>query len=94
MFHDRASRLCRIYPVRPLDCMLFPLDVVESHGRYYLIAHTELCPVDQRRLSSFTEHAEAHLVPRLYAWLGEYATRDTSHLRAGWRILKALDIQG
>lgn len=43
-FHEDGK--CGIYQVRPLDCRLFPLDVIETpDGRIALIAYTRLCPV-------------------------------------------------
>ena len=43
-FHQNGK--CGIYQMRPLDCRLFPLDVIETpDGRIALIAYTRLCPV-------------------------------------------------
>ncbi len=33
-FLNEAGK-CKIYSLRPLDCRLFPLDVIESDGAYY-----------------------------------------------------------
>lgn len=34
---------CAIYPQRPLDCRLYPLDIIEEEGRYYWCLFTD-CP--------------------------------------------------
>jgi hypothetical protein len=39
---------CDIYPVRPLDCRLFPWDIAEEDGRLVLIVHDTICPVKFR----------------------------------------------
>ena len=38
---------CAIYTVRPLDCRLFPFDIIEDdNGELRWIVYTDLCPVD------------------------------------------------
>lgn len=46
--HDRCTFLdkqgkCKIYDIRPLDCRLFPLDIIEEDGEYYWCVFTT-CP--------------------------------------------------
>lgn len=31
----RSGPLCTVYPTRPLDCRLYPLDIVEHQGAYW-----------------------------------------------------------
>lgn len=46
-FLDTSTRRCRIYEVRPLDCRLFPLDVIEEGGAVLLIRYrTNHCGFD------------------------------------------------
>lgn len=50
--HDRCTFLdkqgkCKIYDIRPLDCRLFPLDIIEQDGEYYWCVFTT-CPNWQR----------------------------------------------
>jgi Fe-S-cluster containining protein len=42
-FLDRRTGKCRIYDARPLDCRLFPLDIIEEDGEYYWCVFTT-CP--------------------------------------------------
>ncbi|HEX8737695.1 MAG TPA: YkgJ family cysteine cluster protein [Pyrinomonadaceae bacterium] len=42
-FLDRQTGKCRIYDARPLDCRLFPLDIIEEDGEYYWCVFTT-CP--------------------------------------------------
>lgn len=42
-FLERRTGKCRIYDIRPLDCRLFPLDIVEEGGEYYWCVFTT-CP--------------------------------------------------
>lgn len=41
-FLDEHGR-CRIYDLRPLDCRLFPLDIIEEGGEFYWCVFTT-CP--------------------------------------------------
>lgn len=38
-----SEGVCEIYALRPLDCRLFPLDIIEQDGRYYWCFYT-ICP--------------------------------------------------
>ncbi len=63
---------CAIYPVRPLDCRLFPIDVMEkSNGDVVWIAYTATCPV-AFDIAACLEQAK-NLLPRLQGKLLEYA---------------------
>ncbi|MBT4049504.1 MAG: hypothetical protein HOB18_08195 [Nitrospina sp.] len=37
---------CTVYDRRPIDCRLFPLDIIEKEGRLIWIAYKNLCPVE------------------------------------------------
>jgi len=39
----KTGGICEIYTIRPLDCRLFPLDIIEQDGRYYWCFYT-ICP--------------------------------------------------
>lgn len=41
--HYVKKGYCSIYPSRPLDCRLFPLDIVEERGKFYWCIYT-VCP--------------------------------------------------
>lgn len=40
------NKKCAIYPVRPLDCRLFPWDIYCENGKLVLIVYRALCPVE------------------------------------------------
>ena len=70
---------CSIYAVRPVDCRLFPVDIIEKpDGRLVWIAYTSLCPV------SFDPRAQLDHARRLLPLLGEnvraYARMETDAL--------------
>jgi Fe-S-cluster containining protein len=56
--HERCAFLngegkCSIYDIRPLDCRLFPLDIIEEDGDYYWCIFTT-CP-DWRKMKELLE---------------------------------------
>jgi Fe-S-cluster containining protein len=52
VFLDREGK-CSIYDLRPLDCRLFPLDIIEENGEYYWCVFTT-CP-DWPRMKEMLE---------------------------------------
>ena len=63
---------CSIYQVRPLDCRLFPIDIMEkSNGSIVWIAYTQVCPV-KFDIASCLEKAK-RLLPELRNYVREYA---------------------
>ena len=63
---------CAIYPVRPLDCRLFPFDIMEREdGQLVWIVYTRLCPVG---FDPYHELNEAiRLLPELHTNIVSYA---------------------
>ena len=74
MFFNEETRLCNIYSARPLDCRLFPLDIIREDGKIYLILHTELCSINQAVLDAYVQYAQAHLIPLIKPHIREYTT--------------------
>lgn len=69
----RSGR-CAIYESRPLDCRLFPFDVIEKpSGSLVLIAYTELCPVSYDPFQYLNDARE--LILRLGDQVRAYAQR-------------------
>jgi len=56
-FHDTASGRCNIYEVRPIDCRLYPLDVLFKDGKYFWILwqYCEVTPEDLQALLAYGE---------------------------------------
>jgi len=68
--------LCGVYAVRPLDCRLFPFDIIQKpSGQLVLIAYTALCPV-VFDTETFMEQA-TRLIPKLGENLVAYARAKT-----------------
>jgi len=61
--HLLSNAGCRFYAERPLDCRLFPLDIIEEEGDYWWVLYDE-CPRRDamgERLIPVIPELEAHL---------------------------------
>lgn len=66
-FHKNGH--CEIYPVRPLDCRLFPFDIIEDdEGELQWIVYTNLCPVDFDYLPAYERLKSFFDMPEEDAW--------------------------
>lgn len=63
-FLDRNGK-CKIYEMRPLDCRLFPLDIIEENGEYFWCVFT-ICP-NWRKMKELFEP----LIPALEKRIGK-----------------------
>lgn len=77
--HFFRDEKCAIYAVRPLDCRLFPFDIIEKRdGGFVGIAYTRLCPVEFDARTAW--HKAKRLVPLLGNDLLVYAQAETPGL--------------
>jgi Fe-S-cluster containining protein len=85
---------CTVYKARPLDCRLFPLDIVlGKDGRLRWIAYTQLCPVEAS-MDRYLQQAEL-LLPQLLPVIVEYARcRPVGMERQAFVELKVIDGPG
>ena len=97
------NRRCTIYEHRPLDCMLYPLDLRVIEGRlhwivYALMAEGRDCPLEKHpRLSQAIHWTERHILPRLRS--DELITIATEtqpsfslYREGNWRQLREVDL--
>ena len=73
IFFDERTCRCSIYEARPVDCRLFPLDVIRLHGEYHLTVHEEMCSIIPSLLKQYVEYALNHLIPQLAPWMDAYS---------------------
>jgi hypothetical protein len=71
-FHDTASGNCTIYSARPIDCRLYPLDILFKDGSYYWILW-QYCEITQNDLEALLVYGEA-MLPLITEHVHDYAT--------------------
>jgi Fe-S-cluster containining protein len=71
-FHDVKSGRCNIYNARPLDCRLYPLDIMLIDGRYFWILR-EYCRISTEDIKSLLAYGQA-ILPFIKDQLHDYAT--------------------
>ena len=77
--HFYTEGRCAIYHVRPLDCRLFPLDIIEKlEHKFVWIAYTRFCPIKFDALE-LLEQAK-RLIPQLGDNIVSYARAETPGL--------------
>jgi Fe-S-cluster containining protein len=71
------SRLCLIYKKRPIDCRLFPFDIVEENGIFYWVYWNTDCPITKMGYANEWEirlkNAEKKLLPCIKKYLHDYS---------------------
>ena len=70
-FLDTTENKCRIYHIRPLDCMLYPFLLSRKNDKVYLALHAE-CPfvsenLNSEKLKEHTEYLKSLLENKLYS---------------------------
>lgn len=71
-FHDIAGGKCGIYNARPIDCRLYPLDILFKDGNYYWILR-QYCDITDEDLKALVAYGQA-LLPLIKDHLHDYAT--------------------
>ena len=85
-FYDQPSRKCGIYESRPIDCRLFPLDIIKIQQTFAWIMYSS-CPVETPLLMAAALEMVASAVEKLLPLLANdiaiYANLPTSGLKSG-----------
>jgi Fe-S-cluster containining protein len=86
-FFEGENNSCKIYPMRPLECQLYPFMINRKESRVYL-AVDENCPFIQDKLKekSFLEHL-SYLKRFLNAPLMHQALKDNPQVIQGYHGL-------
>ena len=98
IFLDRGSGKCSIYPHHPIDCKLFPLDIVlKGEKTFWIFYEYELCNFGKLNrldlIPKMMEYAEHNFIPLLAEQLYEYASVETKLFTSGhWRYLREVNI--
>lgn len=71
-FHDTVGGKCGIYNARPIDCRLYPLDILFKDGNYYWILR-QYCEITEEDLRALVAYGQA-LLPSIKDHLHDYAT--------------------
>ena len=91
IFLDEEMK-CKVYDVRPLDCRLFPLDVIKEENDYYWIIYTRFCFSNKINIPDLLEFANG-VLPQLAPYLDDYATIDLPGMdEEEYTILGKIDI--
>jgi len=77
-FFDHNNSFCKIYEDRPIDCQLFPLDIVEKDGElWWAIYKDERCELSGLLTDEVLKNAERVIIPLLGDRLPEFPNQVT-----------------
>ena len=89
--------LCMIHTDKPVDCRLFPFDVMKVDGKLYWVIWETGCPISKEewRYSEYLEDMEEKLIPGFSPHLEAYALfrNDELHSKYTFRILREVNIR-
>lgn len=82
---------CSIYGARPLDCKLFPFDIIKHDLKYYLIIYKLRCINDEQYAQNF-ELLDS-LIKNVKPWIEDY-TDDRNYTKMKelkYRVIKEIE---
>lgn len=72
--------LCRVHAGRPIDCRLFPFDIIKKEDKFFWIKWEFDCAISKitskEKLERFLREHEERLIPRFKKYLHKYAEHD------------------
>lgn len=89
IFFDKNTAKCSIYNNRPIDCRLFPLDIVKRNEKlYWAIYNYQLCEAKEEIYSKKLDSTEI-ILPEIEGQLVDYATYPLpAMVKIGYKLLK------
>jgi len=86
-----------IHPDRPVDCRLFPFDVMKVDGKLYWVIWETGCPISREewRYNEYLEDMEEKVIPGFSPHLEAYALfrNEELHSKYTFRILKEVNVR-
>ncbi len=92
------SGLCEIHEKKPIDCRLFPFDVIRHNDGFLWIIREISCSIlqDGKKFEEYLQDFEANIIPGFYRHLEKYAEFRSEELagKYGFRILREVRVIG
>lgn len=90
--------LCSVHPLRPMDCRLYPFDLIKNGGKFYWVVWEHKCPILQEDRDRFEEYLlehETNLIPKFKNFLEEFNEWEDAEYKARYKyeILRELIIR-
>jgi hypothetical protein len=83
---------CIIYDIRPIDCQLYPYDIIKKDDEYYLIIYLISC-IDVDEFIKENPCSE-ELINKIIPWIDEFTNEDnyTKLKNYKYKIIKKINI--
>ena len=86
------NRLCRIHAIKPVDCRLFPFDLLKDGEKFLWIIRELECPIlmKEDRFEDYLRDFEDNIIPDFEPYMEEYALFRLDELmeRYGYKVLR------
>lgn len=83
---------CSIYKLRPVDCKLFPYDVIKKEQKYYLIIYELDCINTEKFV--IENYCDENLIKKIITWIKDF-TNDVNYTKMKnykYKIIKEIDL--
>jgi len=91
------NQLCRIHTFKPIDCRLFPFDMVVDNGKFFWIIREIDCqiPKNEDNFEEYLKDFEENIIPDFESHLEPYALFRFDELAEmfSYRILREVKIK-
>jgi hypothetical protein len=91
------DRLCMIHGSKPVDCRLFPFDLLKLDGKHYWIVWKIGCAIAEEvdRYEEYLQDMEERLIPVFAPWLDQYSKFRFEELQSKYRydVLRELIVK-
>jgi len=87
-----VDQRCRIHSIKPVDCRLFPFDLIKDGEKFLWIIRLLECPITryEEHFEGYLRDFEEKLIPDFEIYMEEYAQFRCNELaeRYGYKILR------
>lgn len=71
------NKLCDIHKDRPIDCRLYPFDILKINSRFHWVIWDTICPISKAKSAKlfepFLKQHEKKLMPKFRKYMEEYS---------------------
>ena len=91
------NQLCKIHKIKPIDCRLFPFDLILEDGKFFWIIREIDCQIveNEDNFEEYLRNFEENIIPDFEHYLEPYAIFRFDELADmfGYRVLRELRIK-
>lgn len=75
-YYNKENKLCSVHKTRPLDCRIFPFDIIKIDNKYvWVVWDMNYCPIlkeERDKFEEYLEEIEKNVIPGLKNHIKEF----------------------